>query len=84
LETGEIPEQLRQSALEYLVKVQLRLARNFLVFGNNTNAKKLIQSSKGTKKFISKWYWLSLWASIPPVLYMPFLQIRRELRQKIK
>jgi glycosyltransferase involved in cell wall biosynthesis len=83
IESNAIPELLRQSTFEYKAKVQLRLARNFLVFGDTKSAKMLIQSSKGTKKFISKWYWLSLWASIPPFLYMPLIKFRRELRQKI-
>jgi hypothetical protein len=84
VESGAVPEQLRQSAFEYSVKVQLRLARIFLAFGNNKGAKMLIQSSKGTKRFNSKWLLLSLWASIPAVLYLPFLEFRRELRQKKK
>jgi glycosyltransferase involved in cell wall biosynthesis len=84
LESDAVPKQLRQSAFEYKVKVQLRLARNFLVFGDIKNAKMLIRSSKGTEKFISKWYWLSLWANIPPVFYLPFIKFRRELRYKLK
>jgi len=89
LESGAIPEPIRQSAFEHLVKNQLRFAKNFLEIGNTKSAKMLIQSSKGTKKYISRWYWYSFWASLPPFLYIPFIRqklgkLRRELRQKMR
>ena len=89
LESGAIPEPIRQSAFEYLVKVQLRFAKNFLALGNTKSAKTLIQSSKGTRKYITRWYWYSFWANIPPFLYIPFIRqklgkLRRELRQKMR
>ncbi|MDR3574631.1 MAG: glycosyltransferase family 2 protein [Anaerolineaceae bacterium] len=83
LDSGALPESLRQSAFEYLVRKQLKHARNYLVFGKNKNAKMLLKSSKGTKKYTANWYWLSFWASIPPILYVPVLNMRRALRKKL-
>ena len=86
LDSGAVPEQFRQSAFEYLAKNQLRFAYNFLELGNIKSAKELIRSSKGTKKYITKWYWLSFCASIPPFLYSPFVKLNKlslELRIKI-
>ena len=86
LDCGAVPEPLRPSAFEHLVKYQLRYAKIFLELGNVKSAKVLIQSSKGTKKFISKWYWLSFCAAIPTFLYLPFVKLNKQsqaLRRKI-
>ncbi len=76
LQLGELPEQQRQSAIEFIAKFHLSLAKTHLYLGNTDKAKELILSCEGTKKYFLKKNWLLFCAFFPPVILNSLIKIK--------
>jgi len=81
LKAGALPENIRQSVVEYIAQSQLLRAENNIRQGNNMNARRLIFSCRGTRKYNKRWYFLLFCAYVPPIIIMRMLGLRRHIRK---
>lgn len=65
LESGDVPESLRQSAIEYIAKHQILLAGRNLIYGNPQFARQLLLSCKNTKLYRSRWLKVFIISLVP-------------------
>lgn len=78
LRSGKIPENQRQSVIEFIANHNLPVAQANLYYGNTKKAIELIHSCRGTKKHIIKMYWLLLCAQIPPVILNSLIKFKHD------
>jgi len=81
IRNGEVPAQMRQSAIEYVAKSQLSLAKGYLHFGDPVKARELIRSCAGTKAYRGLWYLLYMSTFIPTKVYKPLVKISHKFRR---
>lgn len=82
IKNREVPTQMLQSAIEYIAKSQLSLAKGYLHVGNPIKARDLIRSGAGTKAYRGLWYLLYMSTFIPTKVYKPLVKISRRFMRK--
>lgn len=82
IRTREVPASLRQSAIEYVTKSQLSLAKAYLYYGNPEKARELIRNCSGTKIYRGQWCLLLICSYIPPRVYQSLINIIKRFRRK--
>jgi glycosyltransferase involved in cell wall biosynthesis len=77
---GEVPNCLRQSAIEYIAKYQLSLAKHNLYYANPVQARELIYSCSGTEKYLGNWLFLYFCTFVPPSILQKLIQMKSRLQ----
>ena len=79
MRNDEVPAHFKQSAIEYIAKHQLSLAKDCLHYGSPQKARKLIQTCSGTKIYRKDWHFLYYCTFIPPAIFTNLLKLRNKL-----
>lgn len=76
LKNRKVPLYLKQSAIEYVAKYQLEFANFQLYNGRPVQARLLIQTCSGTKKYFKKWIFLYISTLIPTAILQRLIKIK--------
>jgi glycosyltransferase involved in cell wall biosynthesis len=80
LRNKEIPEHLKQSAIEYVAKYYLAHARYCLYHGNADKAREYLRVCSGTKIYLINWGLLYVCACIPPLFLHSLIRMKNKIQ----
>lgn len=80
---GEVPIHVKQSAIEYVAKHRLNLAKDYLHYENPNKARELIRSCVGTKIYREQWKLLYMCTLIPPRIYKSLIKMKHRFSEQL-
>lgn len=76
LNDGQVPKHLTQSAVEYIAKYQIPLAKHYILSKQPKAARALLQTCSGTKIYLHEWWLVYSVSFLPTFILQPVIKIK--------